>query len=132
VDVSETGSSIRANDLRVLDTVLESTPRLIANRESFEDPWKRRKLERMLLMLMGAIRAAGRVGLMMNVPKSRLARLLEVLPALGTPTVSALSDEGWVALNTVVSESVVRELLPELVELGAEAIVEYPLNKIVG
>jgi len=132
VDVSETGSSIRANDLRVLDTVLESTPRLIANREAFADPWKRRKLERMRLMLMGAIAAAGRVGLMMNVPKSKLERLLRVLPALGTPTVSALSDESWVALNTVVSESVVRELVPELVELGAEAIVEYPLNKIVG
>jgi len=132
VDVSETGASIRANDLRVLDTVLESTPRLIANREAFADPWKRRKLERMLLMLMGAIQAAGRVGLMMNVPKVRLERLLRVLPALGTPTVSALADETWVALNTVVSESVVRELVPELVELGAEAIVEYPLNKIVG
>ncbi len=132
VDVSETGSSIRANDLRVLDTVLESTPRLIANRQAFADPWKRRKLERMLLMLMGAIRAAGRVGLMMNVPKAQLKRLLKVLPALGKPTVSALSDERWVALNTVVAESVVRELVPELVELGAEAIVEYPLNKIVG
>jgi len=132
VDVSETGSSIRANDLRVLDTVLESTPRLIANREAFADPWKRRKLERMLLMLMGAITAAGRVGLMMNVRQSGLKRLLKVLPALGTPTVSALSDESWVALNTVVAESVVRELVPELVELGAEAIVEYPLNKIVG
>jgi ATP phosphoribosyltransferase len=132
VDVSETGSSIRANNLRVLDTVLESTPRLIASREAFADPWKRRKLERMLLMVMGAIRAAGRVGLMMNVPKSKLERLLRVLPALGTPTVSALSDESWVALNTVVSESVVRELVPELVELGAAAIVEYPLNKIVG
>ena len=132
VDVSETGSSIRANDLRVLDTVLESTPRLIANRQAFAEPWKRRKLERMLMMLMGAIRAAGRVGLMMNVPKAQLKRLLKVLPALGKPTVSALSDERWVALNTVVAESVVRELVPELVELGAQAIVEYPLNKIVG
>ena len=132
VDVSETGSSIRANDLRVLDTVLESTPRLIANRQAFAEPWKRRKLERMLMMLMGAIQAAGRVGLMMNVPKAQLKRLLKVLPALGKPTVSALSDERWVALNTVVAESVVRELVPELVELGAQAIVEYPLNKIVG
>jgi ATP phosphoribosyltransferase len=132
VDVSETGSSIRANQLRVLDTVFESTPRLIASREACADAWKRRKLERMVLMLMGAIRAAGRVGLMMNVPKGRLDRLLRVLPALGKPTVSALSDESWVAVNTVVSESVVRELVPELVELGAQAIVEYPLNKIVG
>ncbi len=132
VDVSETGSSIRANRLRVIDTVLESTPRLIANRDAHADPWKRRKLERMLLMLMGAIQAAGRVGLMMNVPKRKLDRLLEVLPALGKPTISALSDESWVALNTVVAESVVRELVPELVDLGAQAIVEYPLNKIVG
>jgi ATP phosphoribosyltransferase len=132
VDVSETGSSIRANNLRVLDTVLESTPRLIANRQAYADPWKRRKIDRMLLMLRGAIRAAGRVGLMMNVPKGKLDRLLKVLPALGTPTISALSDESWVALNTVVLESVVRELVPELVELGAQAIVEYPLNKIVG
>ena len=131
VDVSETGSSIRANDLRVLDTVLESTPRLIANRKAYADPWKRRKIDRMLLMLMGAIKAAGRVGLMMNVPRNKLERLLAVLPALGTPTVSALADESWVALNTVVAESVVRELVPELVELGAQAIVEYPLNKIV-
>ena len=131
VDVSETGSSIRANNLRVLDTVLESTPRLIANRQAHADSWKRRKMERMLVMLMGAIRAAGRVGLMMNVPKGKLDRLLKVLPALGKPTVSALSDESWVALNTVVSEQVVRELVPELVELGAEAFVEYPLNKIV-
>jgi ATP phosphoribosyltransferase len=132
VDVSETGSSIRAHNLRVLDTVLESTPRLIANRQAHADPWKRRKMERMLVMLMGAIKAAGRVGLMMNVPKGKLDRLLKVLPALGKPTVSALSDESWVALNTVVSEAVVRELVPELVDLGAEAIVEYPLNKIVG
>ena len=131
VDVSETGSSIRAHNLRVLDTVLESTPRLIANRQAHVDPWKRRKMERMLVMLMGAIKAAGRVGLMMNVPKSKLDRLLKVLPALGTPTVSALSEESWVALNTVVSESVVRDLVPELVDLGARAIVEYPLNKIV-
>jgi ATP phosphoribosyltransferase len=131
VDVSETGSSIRANNLRVLDTVLESTPRLIASRAACADPWKRRKIERMTLMLKGAIRAAGRVGLMMNVPKNRLDRLLKVLPALGKPTVSDLSDASWVALNTVVAESVVRELVPELVELGARAIVEYPLNKIV-
>ena len=132
VDVSETGSSIRANRLRVLDTVLESTPRFIANKRSAADPWKQRKLERMLLMLNGAIAAAGRVGLMMNVPKRALPRVLEVLPALGTPTISALADEQWIALNTVVAEKVVRELLPTLVERGARGIVEYPLSKIVG
>jgi len=89
-------------------------------------------MERILLMVMGAIAAVGRVALMMNVPKARLERLLRVLPALGTPTISALADDSWVALNTVVSEEVVRELIPELVELGAQGIVEYPLNKIVG
>jgi len=132
VDVSETGSSIRANRLRVLDTVLESTPRFIGNRRAAADPWKRRKLDRMLLMLNGAIAAAGRVGLMMNVPKRALPRVLEVLPALGTPTISALADEQWIAVNTVVAEQVVRDLLPTLVERGARGIVEYPLSKIVG
>ena len=132
MDVSETGSSIRANNLRVLDTVLESTPRFIANKDAHRDPWKRRKIERMLLMLRGAIAAAGRVGLMMNVPRSKLEAVLEVLPALGTPTISALADDRWVALNTVVVEEVVRELLPELVEIGARGLVEYPLSKIVG
>jgi len=131
VDVSETGSSIRANQLRVVDTVLESTPRFIANRQARRDPWKRRKLERILLMLRGAIAAAGRVGLMMNVRRSDLERILSVLPALGTPTISALADESCVALNTVVEEAVVRDLLPELVEIGATGIVEYPLSKIV-
>lgn len=132
VDVSETGSSIRANDLRVVDTVLESTPRFIANRAAWGEAWKKRKLERLLLMLRGAIAAAGRVGLMMNVPRRKLDDVLAALPALGTPTISALADEGWVAVNTVVEESVVRELMPELVELGAQGLVEYPLNKIVG
>ncbi|MDJ0785494.1 MAG: ATP phosphoribosyltransferase [Myxococcota bacterium] len=131
VDVSETGSSIRANRLRVIDTVVESTPRFIANRESIKDEWKKGKLDRMTLMLRGAIAAAGRVGLMMNVPKKDLARVLERLPALGTPTISTLSDEKWAAVNTIIEESVVRHLVPELVEIGAKAIVEYPLNKIV-
>ena len=131
VDVSETGSSIRANNLRVLDTVLESTPRLIANRASWSDPWKRAKLERVVLLLRGAIAAAGRVGLMMNVPREKLERVLDLLPALGTPTISQLADESWIALNTIVEERVVRELLPPLVEAGARGIVEYPLNKIV-
>ncbi len=131
VDVSETGSSMRANRLRVIDTVLESTPRFIANKSAHADEWKRRKMERLVLMLSGAIAAAGRVGLMMNVPRARLQKVLEVLPALGTPTISALADETWVALNTVVEESLVRELIPELVDRGARGIVEYPLSKIV-
>jgi ATP phosphoribosyltransferase len=131
VDVSETGSSIRANRLRVLDTVLESTPRFIANRDAARDEWKRGKLDRITLMLRGAIAAAGRVGLMMNVRKKDLDEVLAKLPALGTPTISALSDERWAAVNTIIEESVVRHLLPELVAIGAKGIVEYPLNKIV-
>ncbi len=132
VDVSETGSSIRANNLRVLDTVLESTPRFIGNKDACKDEWKRRKLDRLLLMLKGAIAAAGRVGLMMNVPRAQLDAVVKVLPALGTPTISSLADDDWVALNTVVEETVVRDLLPELVEMGARGIVEYPLSKILG
>ncbi len=132
VDVSETGSSIRANNLKILDTVVETTPRLIANKASWEDDWKRRKIERMLLMLKGAIDAAGRVGLMLNVRRADLDAILNVLPALGSPTISALANEDWVALNTVVEETVVRDLLPELVEKGATGIVEFPLSKIVG
>jgi ATP phosphoribosyltransferase len=131
VDVSETGSSLRANDLRVLDTVLESTPRFIANAASFENPWKRRKLERLVLLLRGAIDAADRVGLMMNVRRAHLAKVLELLPALATPTISNLADDRWVAVNTVVMESLVRELIPQLVEAGAQGIVEYPLNKVL-
>ncbi len=131
VDVTETGSSLRANQLRVIDTVLESTPRFIANREAHADAWKRRKMERLLLMLRGSIQAIDRVGLMMNVPKRRLGSVIALLPALGTPTVSNLIDEKWVAINTIVEEALVTELVPKLVEAGARAIVEYPLNKIL-
>ena len=131
VDVTETGSSLRANQLRVIDTVLESTPRFIANREAHADDWKRRKMERLLLVLRGSIQAIDRVGLMMNVPKRHLDVVIGFLPALGTPTISNLADEKWVAINTVVEESLVTELVPKLVEAGARAIVEYPLNKIL-
>jgi ATP phosphoribosyltransferase len=131
VDVTETGSSLRANDLRVIDTVLESTPRLIANRDAVRDPWKKLKLERMLLLLRGAIQAVDRVGLMMNVPRAALERVLAILPALGTPTISQLADDRWVAINTVIEERIVKELCPRLSEAGARAIVEYPLNKII-
>jgi len=132
VDVSETGSSIRANNLRVLDTVIESTPRFIANKDAHEDPWKRRKMEQLVLLLRGAIAALDRVGLMMNVPKPKLDKILAILPALATPTISALADERWVAVNTIVPERTVREIMPQLREAGATGIVEYPLNKIVG
>jgi ATP phosphoribosyltransferase len=131
VDVSETGSSLRANDLRVLDVVLESTPRFIANRDAWADAWKRRKMERLVLLLLGAIRAADRVGLMLNVRRERLDQVLALLPALATPTISALADERWVAVNTVVEEHTVRDLIPQLAEVGAQGIVEYPLSKIV-
>lgn len=131
VDVSETGSSMRANNLRVLDVVLESTPRFIANREAFADEWKRRKMERLVLLLRAAIAAANRVGLMLNVRRDHLEQVLQILPALGTPTISALADERWVAVNTVIEERQVREMVPALREAGAKGIVEYPLNKIV-
>ena len=131
VDVSETGSSIRANNLRVLDVVQESTPRFIANREAFADAWKRRKMERVALLLRAAIAAANRVGLMLNVRRDHLDAVLSILPALATPTISALADERWVAVNTVIEESQVREMVPALREAGARGIVEYPLNKIV-
>jgi ATP phosphoribosyltransferase len=131
VDVTETGASLRANNLRVIDTLLESTPRLIASRPAVADPWKRLKLERLRLLLRSAIHAADRVGLMMNVPKRHLSDVLEILPALGTPTISTLADERWVAINTVVEERLVTELFPKLSEAGARGIVEYPLNKIV-
>jgi ATP phosphoribosyltransferase len=131
VDVSETGSSIRANQLRVIDTVLESTPRFIANKEAHADAWKRRKMEQLVLLLRGAIAALDRVGLMMNVPRAKLDKVLAILPALAAPTISALADERWAAINTVVPERTVREIIPQLSEAGATGIVEYPLNKIV-
>jgi ATP phosphoribosyltransferase len=131
VDVSETGSSLRANDLRVMDVVLVSTPRFIANPASLDDPWKRDKMERVVLLLRGAIAAIDRVGLMMNVPRQVLDKVLAQLPALATPTISTLADERWVAVNTVIQEALVRELLPKLKASGATGIVEYPLSKIV-
>ncbi len=131
VDVTETGSSLRANNLRVIDTVLESTPRFIANRESYADARLRAVIDRIALLLRGAITAADRVGLMMNVPRTKLQAVVDVLPALGKPTVSTLTDESWVAVNTVIQERLVKELLPRLREAGARGIVEYPLSKII-
>jgi len=131
VEVTETGSSLRANRLRILDTVLESATVFIMNRKSAEDPVKREKAENLILMLQGAIAAATRVGLMLNVRREDLATVLGVLPALKNPTISALSDSEWVAVNTIIEESVVRQILPRLKAARAEGIVEYPLNKIV-
>jgi ATP phosphoribosyltransferase len=131
VEVTETGSSLRANNLRIIDTVLESNTQLIANADSWRDPWKKRKLEDMRMLLEGAINALGKVGLMLNVHTGSLQAVLTVLPALKKPTVSHLSDENWLAVNTILDESDVRSIIPRLKKAGAEGIVEYPLNKIV-
>jgi ATP phosphoribosyltransferase len=131
VEVTETGSSLRANKLRVIETVLESTTQLIANVDAWQDPEKRRKIEDIALLLQGAIAALDRVGLMLNVRVEDLGAVLAVLPALRNPTVSHLSDENWLAVNTILEERVVRRIIPRLKEAGAEGIVEFPLNKIV-
>ena len=131
VEVTETGSSLRANNLRIIETVLESNTQLIANKASVEDVWKRRKLEDIRMLLEGAINALGKVGLMLNVRKSDLQQVLTVLPALKRPTISHLSDEDWLAVNTILDEATVRHIIPRLKEAGAQGIVEYPLNKIV-
>ena len=131
VEATETGSTLRANRLRIIDTVMESKTQLIANPAAWADQWKRTKIENIALLLRAAIEAHGRVGLMLNVRRDGLARLLELVPALRRPTISALSDEDWVAVNTVIEERTVRDLIPRLKAAGAEGIVEYPLNKIV-
>ena len=131
VEVTETGSSLRANRLRIIDTVLESNTQLIANPQALADDWKRVKIENIALLLGAAIEAQGRVGLMMNVARENLSTILSLLPALQRPTVSSLSDEGWVAVNTIIEERTVRELIPRLKAANASGIVEYPLNKIV-
>ncbi len=131
VEVTETGSSLRANKLKIIDTVLESNTQLIANKESWKDAWKRRKLEDMKMLLEGAINALGKVGLMLNVHKQNLEAVLGVLPALKRPTISHLSDDEWLAVNTILDESTVRDIIPRLKQAGGQGIVEYPLNKIV-
>ena len=131
VEVTETGSSLRANNLRIVDTILESTPRLIANEASWQDEWKRKKIRNITLMLRGAIAAEGKAGLMMNVPEACLDAVIEALPALQKPTVSALANGDWIAVNTVIDESAARDLIPRLKDAGASGIVEYPLNKII-
>ncbi len=131
VEVTETGSSLRANKLRIVETVLESNTQLISNLESWKDPAKRRKIEDIHLLLDGAIAALGRVGLMLNVRKECLPAILAILPALKKPTISNLSDEEWVAVHTILEEITVRNIIPRLKEAGAQGIVEYPLNKIV-
>jgi ATP phosphoribosyltransferase len=131
VEATETGSTLRANHLRIIDTVMESNTQLIANRAAWTDDWKRTKLENIALLLRAAIEAQGRVGIMLNVLRENLPNILALLPALRRPTVSSLADDEWVALNTILEERTVRDLVPKLKAAGAEGIVEYPLNKIV-
>ena len=131
VEATETGSTLRANRLRILDTVMESNTQLIANDAALADPWKRTKIENIALLLRAAIEAQGRVGLMLNVRRADLAKVLALLPALQRPTISSLSDEEWVAVNTIIEEKTVRDLIPKVKAAGGQGIVEYPLNKIV-
>ena len=131
VDVTETGSSLRANKLRILETIMESVPVFVANKAAYSDPWKRAKIERIILLLQGALAARDKVGIKMNLPEDKLEGLLKALPALRRPTVSKLTEPGWVAVETIMDEKIVREIIPSLKELGAEGIIEYPLNKVV-
>ena len=131
VELTETGSSLKANNLRIVDTLVTSFPQLIANKAAWADPWKRKKIETLVLMLRGALVAGEKVGLKMNVPRKKLDSLLRQLPALRNPTISPLAHEGWVAIETIIDERVVREIIPALKEAGAEGIIEYPLNKVI-
>ena len=131
VEITETGSSLRANHLRIVETILVTTPRLIANHKTWKDAWKRHKIETLALLLRGALEAEAKVGLKMNIAEKDLKHLLDKLPALRQPTISTLSLRGWVAVETIIDEHVVRELIPQLKAAGAEGIIEYPLNKVV-
>jgi ATP phosphoribosyltransferase len=131
VEVTETGSSLRANNLRIVCDILQSTTRFIANDKSYADPWKRQKIDDLVLMLQGAMAAEGKVGLMMNVRRTDLPAVVQILPALQNPTISSLSDPEWVAVNTIIDENTVRHIVPQLKQAGARGIVEYPLNKII-
>jgi len=131
VDVTETGSSLRANNLRIVATIMESSPQFIANKEALLDPWKCQKIDKLVLLLQGAFAAREKVGLKMNLPEAKLAGLLAALPALRNPTIAHLTQPDWVAVETIIDERVVREIIPQLKALGAEGIIEYPLNKVV-
>jgi ATP phosphoribosyltransferase len=131
VEVTETGSSLRANNLRIVTDLLQSTTRFIANEKAYADGWKKQKIDDLVLMLQGAMAAEDKVGLMMNVRAADLEAVLQILPALQRPTVSSLSDPAWVAVNTIIAEDVVRHIVPQLKQAGARGIVEYPLNKII-
>jgi len=131
VEVTETGASLVANNLRIVETILESETVLIANKNAWKDPWKKRKMENLVILLKGALLAEEKVGLKMNIPRNKLARVTEILPSLHTPTVSNLSDDKWVAIEVIIDEKVVRDIIPDLKRAGAQGIVEYPLNKVI-
>lgn len=131
VELTETGTSLRANNLRVVDTILESSTRFIANKKAWQDTWKRRKMENIVMLLRGALAAEEKVGLKMNVPARALKRVMSLLSALHSPTISTLSDQDWYALEVMINEKLVRELIPKLKMAGAAGIVEYPLNKVI-
>ncbi len=131
VEITETGSSLRANDLRIVETICESTTQFIANKEACGDEWKKEKMERIALLLKGAILAEGKVGLKMNAKKGDIKKIIAALPAMKTPTVSPLFDEGWVDIETIIDEEEVKRLIPELKKAGAQGIIEYPLNKVI-
>lgn len=131
IEVTETGSSLKANNLVILETVMESSTVVIVNRDAWNDPWKRKKVQNLCLLLRGALAAEEKVGLKMNVPKAKLADVLKELPSMNSPTVSALQDPEWVDVDTIIDEKVVREMIPRLKDAGAQGIVEYPLNKVI-
>ena len=130
-ELTETGSSLRANKLRIVDTILESTTRFIANKKSMEDAWKKKKIEEIAMLLNGALAAESKVGLKMNVQRKNLSQLMSLLPALKSPTIAELSDKEWVAIEVIIDEKIVREAIPKLKQAGAQGIVEYSLNKII-
>ncbi len=130
-ELTETGSSLKVNNLRVIDTILESTTKLIANKKSMEDLWKKQKIQEIALLLNGALIAESKVGLKMNIEKKNLSKLLSLLPSLKSPTISELSDKKWVAVETIIDESIVRKMIPKMKYAGAQGIIEYPLNKII-
>jgi ATP phosphoribosyltransferase len=132
VEVTETGSTLRANGLRIVEELLQTSTQLIANRESYRDPWKREKIDQISLLLQGALRADGMVGLKMNVPANDLKGVIEILPSITAPTIANLFQSDWFSVETIISENIVRELIPQLLKRGAVGIIEYPLNKVIG
>ncbi len=131
VELTETGASLKANNLRIVDTICQSTTLIIANKSSWKDPWKKEKIENIALLLQGAILAEEKVGLKMNVEEKNVNKIISILPAIKNPTVSHLSKKGWCAIETIIDESVVRNLIPKLKQNGAQGIIEYPLNKVI-